>query len=442
MSSDIKTHTFANGFKVVYQKSDQKIPLTNIAVFCNVGSAYEVDGIRGASHFVEHMCFKGTHMTKAKELLMQYNKIGAYFNAYTEKRYTAYIINCDDAHASICLNNLADMLLHSAFSKKEFAKEQHVVVEENIRVQDDNQTVLETELEKWYFSGSSYAHPIDSIEYHPSATYLKYDDIYKWYKTFYHPSNMLCSIVSTLPFSQIISMMKKTDFIEKTPIIANEIGLPYPERMLTPASCAYVFLKKKISATIINLGFRICGYTSHDKYVIKVLKHILNGFSGRLFTAFRTTHGLTYRSSCVTLHHEHAGYISIHLQTDPRKLMRDGARVGVIPILFRLIADLQKHGVTAEEVHNAKGNSKGADLISMQSTDHMAEYNGVEAILNESESIVPYGTLYDNYIAPITKADVNRMIKKYIRKDNMIFGMIDEKGISRTMVEKMIGGLQ
>lgn len=161
MSSDIKTHTFANGFKLVYQNSDQTIPLTNIAVFCNVGSAYEVDGIRGASHFVEHMCFKGTHAINAQKLLMQYNQIGAYFNAYTEKRYTVYIINCDNTHASTCLNNLANMLLHSAFSKKEFAKEQHVVVEENIRVQDDNQAVLETALEKWYFSGSSYENPIE-----------------------------------------------------------------------------------------------------------------------------------------------------------------------------------------------------------------------------------------------------------------------------------------
>jgi predicted Zn-dependent peptidase len=411
-----------------------------------VGSAYEVDGIRGASHFVEHMCFKGTHAINAQKLLMQYNQIGAYFNAYTEKRYTVYIINCDNTHASTCLNNLANMLLHSAFSKKEFAKEQHVVVEENIRVQDDNQAVLETALEKWYFSGSSYENPIDDISYHPSATYLKYEDIYKWYKIFYHPSNMVCSIVSSLSFSQIVAMLKKTVFMEKNPmitnLITNTITNLHPELTLTPTKCAFFIMKKKISATIINLGFRIGGHTSDDKYAIKVLKHILNGFSGRLFTAFRTAHGLTYRSSCVVVHHEHAGYLSIHLQTDPRKLMRDGARVGVIPILFGVIADLQKHGVTAKEVHNAKGNIKGADLIKMQTTDYVAEYNGVEAILSTSDSIVPYGKIYDKYVVPITKADVNHVIKRYFRKENMVFGMIDEKGITHQMAEKMMDQLQ
>ena len=53
-----------------------------------------------------------------------------------------------------------------------------------------------------------------------------------------------------------------------------------------------------------------------------------------------------------------------------------------------------------------------------------------------------YGKIYDKYVAPITKADVNRVIKRYFRKENMVFGMIDEKGITHQMVEKMIDQLQ
>ena len=134
----IKRHMFENGFQVVYQKSEQSIPLTCIYVFCNVGSAFEIDGIRGASHLVEHMCFKGTqsHM-KAHNLLVQYNKIGASFNAYTEKRFTTYTLTCDDNHVQNCTKLLSDMLLQSSFPKNEFAKEQHVVVEENIKIKEN-----------------------------------------------------------------------------------------------------------------------------------------------------------------------------------------------------------------------------------------------------------------------------------------------------------------
>jgi predicted Zn-dependent peptidase len=174
----IKRHTFENGFQVVYQKSEQSIPLTCIYVFCNVGSAFEINGIRGASHLVEHMCFKGTHsLIKARNLLVEYNKIGASFNAYTEKRVTAYTLTCDNNHVQHCTTLLSDMLLHSSFPRKEFAKEQHVVVEENIKTNDKYEYMLEKALDIQYFRGSSYEHPIDIIDYHPSPTYLKYEDI-------------------------------------------------------------------------------------------------------------------------------------------------------------------------------------------------------------------------------------------------------------------------
>ena len=432
MSSDIKTHTFVNGFKLIYQQSGQTIPLTSINIFCNVGSAYEVDGIRGASHLVEHMCFKGTHaIPKARDLLIQYNKIGAYFNAYTEKRYTTYVIECDNTHVSSCITTVADMLLHSEFSKKEFAKEQHVVVEENIRIKDDSQYILEKALDKYYFTGSSYQYPIDSIEYHPSETYLKYDDIYKWYKRFYHPSNMVCSIVSSLSFSHIISILKKTEFTAKIP---NQVdSLYYPVLKLNiPKECSIIYGKKKgISATIINVGFHTCSHTSEDKYTIQVLKHILNGLSGRLFTAFRTKHGLTYRSSCMTTYHEHTGYLTINIQTDPKKLIHDGHNPGVMPILFKLLVHLQKNGVNTEEVRVAKGNIKGKQLARMQSISKLTEYNGIEAIL--SNSIIPYGKLYETCIAGITKADVDRIIKKYIFKNNMVFGIVYDHSLPQNI---------
>ena len=100
---EIQTHTFPNGFKVVYQKCLQPLPITTIYTFCKVGSAYETDKVRGASHFVEHMCFKGTHKReKARDILKKYDEIGAFFNAYTEKRFTAYMVKCNDDYVHHC----------------------------------------------------------------------------------------------------------------------------------------------------------------------------------------------------------------------------------------------------------------------------------------------------------------------------------------------------
>ena len=89
----VRTFTFPNGVRLVHERSLSSKHTSNIQVFCDVGSIHEPENLRGAAHFIEHMCFKGTHShMKAHNLLVQYNKIGASFNAYTEKRYTTYTL--------------------------------------------------------------------------------------------------------------------------------------------------------------------------------------------------------------------------------------------------------------------------------------------------------------------------------------------------------------
>ena len=432
----IKRHTFENGFQVIYQKSEQVIPLTCMHVFCSVGSAFEIEPIRGASHLVEHMCFKGTREhSKARNLLMEYNKIGAYFNAYTEKRYTTYTLTCDDNHVDHCTNLLSEMLMNSSFSKKEFYKEQHVVVEENIRTKDNNTYMLEKALDKLYFKGSSYENPIDIIDYHPTPTYLKYEDVYQWYKWFYRPSNMVCSVVSNIPFAQIVTFLKKSYFMNAVTSHPAQIHF-YPTLSIEPINNHFIYHKKKgIAATILHVGFRTCSAYSNDRHILKILKHILNGFSGRLFTIFRTKRGLTYRSSAKSMHQEHTGYFNFHIETDPKKLLTDGKDLGVIPILLQLIKDLIKNGVSAKEIEVAKGNFKGNMLMNLQSVDTLAEYNGVSTILKLNE--VPFNKVYDAYIKSITLQQVNKIIDKYFIQDNLVVGIVYDHELDKKKIEQM-----
>ena len=432
----IKHHTFDNGFQVVYQKSEQVIPLTCTHIFCNVGSAFEILPIQGVSHLVEHMCFKGTREhSKARNLLMEYNKIGAYFNAYTAKRYTTYTLTCDDNHIEYCMNLLSEMLMNSSFSKKEFYKEQQVVVEENIRTKDNNSYMLEKALDKLYFKGSSYENPIDIIDYHPTATYLKYEDVYQWYKWFYRPSNMVCSVVSNISFTQIIAFLKKSYFMNTELSHPSYIYL-YPTLSIEPINNHFIYYKKKgIASTILHVGFRTCSSYSNDIYSITLLKHILNGFSGRLFTIFRTKRGLTYHSSAKSMYQEHTGYFNFHIETDPTKLIDNGKYIGVIPILIQLITDLIQNGVTAKEVEVAKGNFKGNMLIDLQSIDTLAEYNGISTILKHNE--VSFNKVYDTHIKSITPQQIHKIINKYFIRDNLVVGIVYDHEIEKKKIERI-----
>jgi predicted Zn-dependent peptidase len=391
------------------------------------------------------MCFKGTHSRmKARNLLMQYNKIGASFNAYTEKRFTTYTLTCDDNHVQNCTKLLSDMLLHSSFPRKEFAKEQHVVVEENIKTNDNDEYMLEKALDLQYFRGSSYEHPIDIIDYHPSPTYLKYEDMYQWYKWFYRPSNMVLSVISNLSFDAILKSIRHSEFVIERPLSVAPIHL-YPTLEIQPIAEHFIYRKKSsLAATILHVGFRTCDFYNKDKYVLQLLKHVLNGFSGRLFTTFRSTHGLTYNSSASVLYHEHAGTFSIELQTDPTKLLynatdkKDGR--GVIPILIELICNLIQHGVTQKELEIAKGNCKGKTLLHIQSIDTLAEYNGIHTILGVHDA--NYMKVYDTYIAPITCKQIHTVIRKYMTYDRLMVGIVHKDVIQKNKIESFFQQLK
>ena len=439
-----KVHRFSNGFRVIYQESSQSIPVSSMHVFCDVGSIFETDGIRGASHLVEHMCFKGTEtIREARNLLVQYNKIGADFNAYTEKRYTTYHINCDDTHVPMCLKLMSDMILHSVFSKKEFYKEQKVVIEEQIRGQDSHINILSDDMDAIYYKGSPYANPIDHISYHPTPTHLSYEDIFKWYKWFYHPSNMVCSIVSNLSFAKVISMLKKTAFMDPPPKECPQLPFPFPTPMvaLAPISsgkaCIRYIQKKGVAATVLAIGFRTCSFKSPDKYPLMVLQQILNGFSGRLFTALRTKRGLTYSSVCNVEFNEHAGYLQIRVLTDPKRLIQEDCN-GVLPVLVHMIEELQKKGVTVEEVRHAKGGLKGSYLLNLQSIDAIASYNGSQIILTNQPPKVPFQDVYETYLAKVTKAEIDRVIQTYLCKENLLVGILYDHAVPKKKIEEIV----
>lgn len=443
-SLEIKSHTFPNGFRIVYQKSMSSLPINHIYAFCKVGSAFETDRVRGASHFVEHMCFKGTHKRpEARKILKEFDKIGAYFNAYTEKRHTAYQVSCDDKYVHHCMDILGDVMMNSMFAKKEFDKEQKVVVEESIKSMNSHSGVLDEHMNRILFRGSSYEYPIDCLKYHPSPTFLQYDDMVEWYHWFYHPSNMVFSIVSNLSFASILAILKKTDYSkmdrhasETRPLFA----LEQPNLSILPIEIeprVVFFPKKGVSTDIIRIDFRTCSRFSKDIYSIQILRSILNGLSGRLFTALRTKHGLTYNASANSEYREHTGYLSIDIQTDPSKIIQDSKHTGVLPVVFQLLTDLKKKGITQEELESAKGKIQGKFLLSMQYMDNIVEYNGMETIFQKDDPIVPFQDIYKTHLAKITKKDVDAIIQKYLVRENMIIGIMYENKIDQKRIETL-----
>jgi predicted Zn-dependent peptidase len=429
----IKTYTFPNGFRLVYEKPPANFKNSAIQVFCKLGSIYEHDGIRGASHFIEHMCFKGTRkIPEAKTISENYDKIGAYFNASTYKQYTVYIVKCNNNYVENSIAILSDMMMNSTFKQSEFTKEKKVVEEESMRLENDHFSLITDAMEKQLYEGSSFENSIDELSYHTKNT-LQYNDVVELYKTFYRPNNMVISIVSTIPFSHIVRFLETTYFMKKPatkcpPDHAWKYQAYYNIR--EQSAPKYSVIKRPgAKTTHVMIGFKTCDQFSNDKYILNVLNNIIGGYmSSRMFSTLREKNGLTYRSGSQTTYYDSAGQIIFFAETDPNKLLQNGEHAGVLPLIIAIISDLCKHGVTQREVANAKMNLEGSMMISMENSNASCEYNGVKMLLycNDEKSIVPSADVYKTYYKSITRSQLNEVIKKYFKMSQMSVCILGE----------------
>ncbi len=421
----VKTFTLPNGCRVVYENPHTHFRNTTIEILCKIGSVNETADIRGASHFIEHMCFKGTKkIPLAKTITENYDHIGAYFNASTFKEHTSYYVKCYDDYVENSIHVLSDMILHSLFRKPDFEKERKVVKEESIRTSDHGEYMISDMMDALIYKGSSYAHPVDTLSYHTEKTLL-HDNAIAMYKSFYRPGNIVISVVSNLPFRSILNMIKTSYFTKPAkPFCTPDHAWKYSiHSFVEPQHEIQYSIARKpgISTAYVQIGFRTCSYYSPDIYAFDIVETILSkGMSSRMFVLFREQNGLTYTSGADSNQYGSMGSFVFYAETDPRKMLENDDGPGVLPLLVKLIRDLYKHGITQKELDHAKTQLQGSFARYSENMSNICTYNATRvAFLNADDSaIVPFTDTYSTYYDKITRAQVNHVIKKYFKQSN------------------------
>src|SRR3989344_2651721 len=119
-----------NGLRVITAPQPDN-PAVTILVLVEAGSEYETKEINGLSHFLEHLCFKGTKKRpKAIDIAGELDGIGAFYNAFTSQEFTGYFAKAQAKHFGKILDVVSDIYLNSVFDPAEIDKERGVIIEE------------------------------------------------------------------------------------------------------------------------------------------------------------------------------------------------------------------------------------------------------------------------------------------------------------------------
>ena len=438
----MKTRTYDNGFRVVHEKSFHGSQIASIQVICDVGSIHEPADSRGAAHFIEHMCFKGTPTHPSSyEISSLIDKTGSYVNAFTDRRYTKYYINTTTEYVPKYINLLSDMLLNSVFDKGEYAKERNVVKEEMIQDADDAEETALKNADAVIFAGSHYEYPVDELKYHSGKHALQYDKLVEMYRTFYIPNRMILSVCSANSFDAICEAVRKSCFYKERPKERLRGCPPAVDLTLNPQQeTVYKIAKMPINPSHICVGFRTCSIYDADRYSLKMLKKILSGsMSSRLFMILREENGLTYSSYTESEHYENAGNFVFYAECDSTKVFTNGraSSNGVYPLIMKLIHDLVKDGITKEELEIAKSSYRGTMAVSGESAESIASYNAKNMLYQKSDA-PSFENRYKTYVDSMTVVNINACIKKYFRRENMVVSVVGRAPPSQKMLKKYV----
>lgn len=430
-------NTHANGFRHIYQQLDTSEPTTHIYLYCGVGSAMDPPNLRGVSHFIEHMCFKGTRAKpKATDFIRIFDRAGAYFNAFTVQRFTGYTVKCHHADLELLLHTLSDGVLNSIFDVVEYKKELKVVVEESVKLLDDYESQAEDHINKMVYAGTPFEHPIDCYEYHKSDSYNR-ESVMDFYKKWYCPSNMVLSVCSNIPYKAFQHALKDTHFLKKA---GPHITPDYTLYTLPIPSSTVQYKIASIDSpktSYVSIAFRVCAYNSPDKYLLDFLAEIFSGhFISKLYVALRQDNGLTYYSNAYTEYHEMCGDFTIVAVSDVEKLFTNGrgGKKGVIPIIIDTVNDILRNGPSKDEMDITKMNIQRSREIS-NLTEKCAEYNGEYVLLNPGNVPIPYQKFYETYYQNITAEQIRDVARKYLSLSNMSVCVLG-KGVKQSTAER------
>src|SRR3989344_463887 len=127
---DFRRIILVNGLRLILVPQPGNLA-TTVAVAVEAGSKYETKEINGLSHFLEHMCFKGTtKRPRAIDISSELDGMGANYNAFTSQEMTAYYVKARKESLDRVLDVIADVYLNPVFDPKEIDKERGVITEE------------------------------------------------------------------------------------------------------------------------------------------------------------------------------------------------------------------------------------------------------------------------------------------------------------------------
>ena len=359
VTSQVRRTTLPSGLRIITEQM-AGARSASVGVWVGVGSRDERATTHGASHFLEHVLFKGTRSRTALDISIALDAVGGEFNAFTAKEYTCFHARVLAEDLPLAVDVLGDMITDSVITTHDVDAERDVILDEIAMHDDDPDDVVHNLFAEVAWGsesplGRSIAGSTTSIEQMPRET------IRRFWKRHYTPATMVVAAAGAVDHATVVRLVReafaRNDFLSGS-------ADPTPPRTggrRPKVSPGQARIERPFEQVNLVVGSEGPARDDDNRFALGVLSTALGGgTSSRLFQEIRERRGLAYSVYSFASHYADSGLIGVALGCLPDRA--DHA----LAVVRDELAKIAAHGIDADELRRGKGQLIGGLVLGLE----------------------------------------------------------------------------
>jgi predicted Zn-dependent peptidase len=394
--------TLPNGLRVITETMPS-VRSVSIGCWVDTGTRDEDELEHGASHFLEHLLFKGSETLSARDVSEQFDAMGAESNAFTSKEATCYWTRLLDTDVADGFDILSEIIQRPAFRATEIDSERHVVIEEiNMNEDDPSDVAFEN-----FTTAAFVGHPLEKpvLGTRDSILGMTRDDVMGYWDRRYGSGSMVVAAVGNLEHKEIVDVVEERfggwtgDSVDHDFEVVN----PPPRVVLT---------RRDTEQAHILVGGKGLQRDDDRRWAYQVLNHVMgSGMSSRLFREVREERGLAYSVYTFRLAYADAGAWGVYVGTTPSQTDT------TLQVINHELDKVMEDGITDAEMERAKGSMRGGLALSLEDSNSRMVRLGRDELAG-----MPHLSTDERLekLEAVTKEEVQKVAQELYRGDRLV----------------------
>jgi zinc protease len=415
--ADITDFTLGNGLEVVVVP-DHRAPVVTHMIWYKVGAADETPGKSGLAHFLEHLMFKGTTQNPGDRFSQEVAAIGGQENAFTTSDYTGFFQRVPRDHLKEMMALEADRITGLVLTDAVVRPELNVVLEEqNMRVANNPNARLSEQMDAALYLNHPYGRPV--IGWRPEIERLDRDEALAFYRRFYTPNNAIVVIAGDVTAEEVRAAAEET--YGRIPRRAEIAPRERPREPVQEAPRTVTLADGRVEQPSVNRIYLAPSRTTAkpgESEALEVLAYILGGgASSRLYRKLVVEQGVALNAGAyyagTALDY---GKLGVYGSPKPGKKLSE-----VEAAIDAVIADVDEHGVTADELELAKNRLIADTVYAQDNQATLARWYGAALATGQTVTMVRD---WPNAIRAVTADEVRAAARTWFNRRASVTGYL------------------